>query len=44
MNRITLYNVIDMRTNKFHSVARIKQRDAKWFVPVEEEGDKYETE
>lgn len=36
MNRITLYNVIDIRTNKFHSVARIRERDAKWFVSAEE--------
>lgn len=30
---VTLYNVIDTRTNQFHSVAVVKQRNAKYFVP-----------
>lgn len=34
---ITLYNVIDIRTGQFYSVARIKPRNARWFVPAEEE-------
>ena len=29
---ITLYNVIDIRTNQFHSVAIVKNKNAKWFV------------
>ena len=31
---VTLYNVIDTRTGNYYSVAIIKQRNAKWFVPV----------
>ena len=34
---ITLHNVTDMRTGKFHSVVRIKERLARWFVKAEEE-------
>lgn len=33
---IRLYNVIDIRTNKFHSVAIVNKRKAKYFVPAEE--------
>lgn len=33
---ITLYNVIDTRTNMHHSVAVIKEQDARWFVAAEE--------
>lgn len=33
---ITLYNVTDTRTGKFHSVVRIKERLARWFVEAEE--------
>lgn len=29
---ITLYDVIDIRTGKVHSVVRIKERLARWFV------------
>ena len=36
---VTLYNVVDKRTGLFHSVAIVKQRNAKWFVPVEEVND-----
>lgn len=32
---VTLYNVIDTRTNKFHSVVRVKENKVKWFVPAE---------
>ena len=39
MERITLYNVVDIRTNKFHSVVKVKARDAKYFVPYEDEGE-----
>lgn len=34
---ITLYNVIDTRTGNFHSIAVVKQRNAKWFIPAEAE-------
>lgn len=34
---ITLYNVIDTRTNKFHSVVIAKERNARFFVPAEVE-------
>jgi len=34
---ITLYNVIDIRTGKRHSVAIVSEKNAKWFVPAEEE-------
>lgn len=30
---VTLHNVIDIRTGQFHSVAIVKQRNAKYFVP-----------
>lgn len=30
---VTLYNVIDTRTNQFHSIAVVKQRNVKYFVP-----------
>lgn len=36
MNKITLYNVIDIRTGIFHSVVITRARNAKWFVPAEE--------
>ena len=39
---IKLYNVIDTRTGRFHSVAIVSQRNVKWFVeaePPEEEED-----
>ena len=31
---VTLYNVIDTRTGQFHSVAIVKERNAKWFIPA----------
>lgn len=31
---VTLYNVIDTRTDLRHSVAIVKQSNVKWFVPV----------
>ena len=34
---ITLYNVIDTRTNQFHPVAIVSKRNVKWFIPIEEE-------
>ena len=30
---ITLYNVIDIRTGKFHSVVKVNPNRAKWFEP-----------
>jgi hypothetical protein len=44
---IKLYNVIDTRTGRFHSVAIVSKRNAKWFVPAEppeEEGGADEAE
>lgn len=32
---ITLRNVVDTRSNKFHSIAVIKERMVKYFVPAE---------
>lgn len=37
MKMITLHDVIDIRTGKFHSVAIISERNSKWFVPTNEE-------
>ena len=34
---VTLYNVIDTRTGKFHSEVIVKQRMVRVFVPAEEE-------
>ena len=31
---ITLYNVIDIRTGNFHSVAIVQARKAKYFIPA----------
>ena len=42
MAMIRLYNVVDIRTGQFHSVAVVSQKNAKWFVhgePPEEEGE-----
>ena len=36
---VTLYNVIDTRTGQWYSVAVVRQRMAKWFVPADGEGD-----
>ena len=35
---IKLENVIDIRTNQYHSVVICKARNAKYFVPYVEEG------
>lgn len=37
MKYVTLTNVIDIRTDKFHSVVKVKERNAHWFVPAETE-------
>lgn len=34
---VILYNVIDTRTGLHHSVAVVKQKNARWFVPEAEE-------
>lgn len=34
MEKVTLYNVIDTRTGQFHSVAIVKKKNARWFVPA----------
>ena len=36
---VTLYNVIDTRTGKFHSEVIVKQRMVRFFVPADEEED-----
>lgn len=36
---IKLFNVIDIRTGQFHSVAIVKERNAKYFIPVNTEVD-----
>lgn len=33
---VTLYNVIDTRTRQFHSVAVVKEKNVKWFIPFVE--------
>lgn len=33
---ITLYDVVDTRTGKFHSIVHVKKNKAKWFIPAEE--------
>ncbi len=39
---VTLKNVIDTRTGKFHSVAVVKERNVKWFVSAEETDEQEE--
>ena len=37
---VRLYNVVDTRTGRFHSVAVVSRKNVKWFVeaePLEEE-------
>lgn len=33
---IKLYNVIDTRTNEFHSVAVVSEKNLRYFVPMVE--------
>lgn len=40
---VTLCNVIDTRTGKFHSEVIVKQRMVRFFVPAEEEEDVIES-
>lgn len=37
MDYVTLYSVKDIRTNLIHSVAIVKARNARFYVPVEDE-------
>lgn len=39
MKYVTLTNVIDIRTDKFHSVVKVKERNTHWFVPTVEEAE-----
>lgn len=32
---ITLYNVIDIRSWTYYSIAIVKKRNAKWLIPAE---------
>ena len=34
---VRLYDVIDTRTGLHHSVAIVREQDARWFVSAEEE-------
>lgn len=34
---ITLYDVIDTRTGKYHSIVKVKEKLAKYFVPAGDE-------
>lgn len=36
---VRLENVIDTRTGQFHSVAIVKEKNVKYFVPAEEENE-----
>lgn len=36
---VTLHNVVDIRTGKFHSVVIVKQRNAKYFMEAEDESE-----
>lgn len=35
--RVTLYNVIDIRTGQYYSVVKVKESKAKYFVPAEQD-------
>ena len=37
MQYVTLYDVIDTRTQQYHSIAIVKEKNARWFVPAEQE-------
>ena len=37
MEKITLYDVIDIRTGVFHSVVYTREKYRKWFIPADEE-------
>ena len=37
MEKVRLYNVRDIRDDRVYSVVIVKARNAKWFVPIEED-------
>lgn len=37
MEKITLYDVIDIRTGVYHSVVHTREKYRKWFIPANEE-------
>lgn len=39
---VTLHDVIDIRTGKRYSIAVVSKRNARWFVPANEEGEEEE--
>lgn len=41
---VTLYNVIDTRTGKYHSVVMVRESKAKYFIPALREEKKVEFE
>lgn len=36
---VTLHNVIDTRTGKFHSIAVVSEKKVKYFIPANEVED-----
>lgn len=42
MEYVTLYNVVDTRTGQEHSVAVVREKNVKYFEPVEAEDDEDE--
>lgn len=42
MSRVTLYDVIDTRTGQYYSIAIVKEKLAKYFVPANEAEDEVE--
>ena len=41
MEKITLYDVIDIRTGVFHSVVHTREKYRKWFVPADDYQQNY---
>lgn len=41
---VRLTNVIDTRTGQWYSVAVVKERNVKWFVPADEHEEEGEAE
>ncbi len=39
MGRVTLYNVIDIRTGQYYSVVNVKANKAKFFIQANEEDE-----
>ena len=36
MNYVTLHNVIDTRNGQFYSVAIVKEKNARYFIPADQ--------